>query len=306
MDDIIVKSRYSRNSPAYRRRKSRVKENSKLGETIKIQILISTLILLLIWGISKINTTITQFIIGKVKWVLSSDMDIDDMYSQINEILRINDGKTEKDKVKENINDNINNNINSNINNNTSNNINNNEDNNKDGKSDNKGDNKSDNKNNSKNNNESGNDSYIGNNRDIGLEFILPVEGVVSSFFGERLDPVTNKIKYHSGIDIEASVNSQIKAAEDGKVIEVSEHRMYGKYIKLEHFGGTITIYAHCSKILINEGAKVNKGDIIAEVGNTGVSTGSHLHFEIWINEEPKNPLEFIKVPIKTNPNEIL
>ena len=59
---------------------------------------------------------------------------------------------------------------------------------------------------------------------------------------------------------------------------------MYGKYIKIKHFDGVVTVYAHCSKIMVNEGIKVNKGHVIAEVGNTGVSTGSHLHFEVWIN----------------------
>ncbi len=267
MDDVIVRSRYSRNNPSYRRRKSRAKENNKLGYVIKIQIVISILILLIIWGISKIDTNVTQFVTDHAKWVLSSDIDINNVYSKINSVFKTDDGNLEEEKRNENESDGFDKKITD--------------------------------------------DAYIenstGNNESLELKFIVPVEGIVSSFFGERLDPVTNKLKYHSGIDIETDAHSQIMAVEDGEAIEVSEHRMYGKYIKLKHFGDTVTVYAHCSKILIEEGAMVSKGDVIAEVGSTGVSTGSHLHFEIWINGKAKNPLEFIKVPIvPTNSNEIL
>ncbi|HOJ12420.1 MAG TPA: M23 family metallopeptidase [Clostridiales bacterium] len=271
MDDVIVRSRYSRNNPTYRKRKSRVKENNRLGEIIKIQILVSILIFLIIWGISKIDATITQFITTNAKWVLSSDMDINNIYNQINSMFNIDNGEIEKEKENE------------------------------------KGNEKE-----SEDSEKTITDSaYIenttGNNKSLELEFIVPVEGVVSSFFGERLDPVTNKLKYHSGIDIETGIDTQIKAVEAGEAIEISEHRMYGRYIKLKHSGGITTVYAHCSKILIKEGTKVSKGDIIAEVGSTGVSTGSHLHFEIWKDERPQNPLEFINVPIiTTNSNEIL
>ncbi len=266
MDDVIVRSRYSRNNPSYRKRKSRVKENNRLGEIIKIQFIISILIFVFIWGVSKIDANLTKFIVTNVKWVLSSDIDINTIYSKINSIFNI-DNENKQKKVDENVSNDLEKTITDSI--------------------------------------------YIenstGNNESLKLEFILPVEGVVSSFFGERLDPVTNKLKYHSGIDIETGTDSQIKAVENGEVIEVSEHRMYGKYIKIKHFDGVVTVYAHCSKIMVNEGIKVNKGHVIAEVGNTGVSTGSHLHFEVWINGIAENPLEFIKIPIDTsNSNEIL
>ena len=72
---------------------------------------------------------------------------------------------------------------------------------------------------------------------------------------------------------------------------------LYGKNIKIKHTDGTITVYAHCSEITQIEGSKVKQGDIIAQVGNTGYSTGTHLHFEIWKNEKALDPILYIDVP---------
>jgi murein DD-endopeptidase MepM/ murein hydrolase activator NlpD len=150
-------------------------------------------------------------------------------------------------------------------------------------------------------------DSLEEEDRNLAFEFIVPIEGIVVSLFGERLDPVTNELKYHSGIDIETSTDMKIKASESGEVIEVSEHKAYGKYLKIKHSEGVITVYAHCSKIVVSVGTIVDKGQIVAEIGNPDISIGSHLHFEIWVNEVAKNPLEFLKIPVAaTNANEIL
>ncbi|NSW89511.1 MAG: M23 family metallopeptidase [Firmicutes bacterium] len=265
MDDVIVRAKYSRNTPPYRRKRLQAKESNTLGEIVKRQILISILIFIIILSIKNINTSITNFIIDKVKWTLLWNIDINDIYRQINNII-----EGEENTGYEN-------------------------------------NSPMENDNQTKNEKQIQDENSSENSESIELEFILPIEGVVSSYFGERIDPVTNKIKFHSGIDIEGDESSQIKAVEDGEVIEISEHRMYGKYVKIRHLGGIISLYAHCSRILIEEGMKASKGDIIAEVGNTGVSTGTHLHFEVWKDGKPVDPLEFIKVPIKTdNKNEVL
>jgi murein DD-endopeptidase MepM/ murein hydrolase activator NlpD len=72
-----------------------------------------------------------------------------------------------------------------------------------------------------------------------------------------------------------------------------------GKYIKLKHPGNFVTVYAHCSQLMIKKGQRVKKGDIIAKVGSTGWAIGPHLHFEIWKDSKPYNPLSFIEVPKK-------
>jgi len=129
--------------------------------------------------------------------------------------------------------------------------------------------------------------------------FILPVNGTISSAFGERNHPLKNSAEFHKGIDIDAKDNDVIKAALDGKVIEVGADRTYGNYIKISHKNNMSTVYAHCSKIIAEDGQDVKQGEVIAEVGNTGLSVGSHLHFEIWKDGEPVNPLNYIDIPIE-------
>ncbi len=124
--------------------------------------------------------------------------------------------------------------------------------------------------------------------------FLMPLEGEVISLFGERIHPVFNTIKEHNGIDIDGDYGDKIKASMEGIVSVVREDNTLGKYLRIKN-GAYETLYAHCSKIIVEEGQKVKQGDIIAEVGDTGLASGPHLHFEIWINGKPVNPLEKIK-----------
>lgn len=129
--------------------------------------------------------------------------------------------------------------------------------------------------------------------------FIVPVDGVIGSGYGERIDPFTKVLKLHKGIDIEANQGAAIKAAQTGEVLEASKDPTLGNYIKLKHDGGFTTVYAHCSQLLVKKGQKVKQGDIIARVGNTGASIGAHLHFEIWQDGKAADPTSYIKVPAK-------
>lgn len=124
--------------------------------------------------------------------------------------------------------------------------------------------------------------------------FIMPLEGEVTSLFGERIHPVFNTIKEHNGIDIDGNYGDKIKASMEGRVSKVGEDSTLGKYIKIEN-GIYGTLYAHCSKVIVREGQNVKQNDIIAEVGDTGLASGPHLHFEIWADGKPINPLEKIK-----------
>jgi murein DD-endopeptidase MepM/ murein hydrolase activator NlpD len=125
-------------------------------------------------------------------------------------------------------------------------------------------------------------------------KFIMPLEGEITSLFGERIHPVFNTIKQHNGIDIYGNYGDEIKSAIEGTVVEVGEDIDLGKFLKINN-GIYDTLYAHCSKIIVKEGQKVKQGEKIAEVGDTGYASGTHLHFEIWIEGKAVNPLEMIK-----------
>lgn len=120
-------------------------------------------------------------------------------------------------------------------------------------------------------------------------EFIKPIEGRVTSEFGERES--TSKIVStdHKGIDIATRQGTEIKASISGEVIESSQNSEYGKFVKILH-GDVMTVYAHCKKLKTKKGDNVQKGDVIATVGSTGNSTGPHLHFEIRLSDRYINP----------------
>ncbi|NLN47597.1 MAG: M23 family metallopeptidase [Clostridiales bacterium] len=123
--------------------------------------------------------------------------------------------------------------------------------------------------------------------------FIIPLEGEITSAFGERIHPVFNTIKQHNGIDINGNFGDDIKAASDGTVVEVGESEDLGKFLRIKN-GIYDTLYAHCSKIIVKEGQKVKQSEKIAEIGDTGFTSGPHLHFEVWVEGSAVNPLELI------------
>ncbi|MDO4380509.1 MAG: M23 family metallopeptidase [Clostridia bacterium] len=124
---------------------------------------------------------------------------------------------------------------------------------------------------------------------------VSPVSGWYSSYYGYRTNPITGNNTLHTGLDIAASQGTKIKAAYSGVVRKVGEDSRSGKYLYLTHANGSETLYCHCSKILVDEGAVIRRGETIALVGSTGWSTGPHLHFEIHKNGERLDPLPFLK-----------
>jgi murein DD-endopeptidase MepM/ murein hydrolase activator NlpD len=118
---------------------------------------------------------------------------------------------------------------------------------------------------------------------------------LVTSEFGYRRDPFTGERRGHTGIDFGAPKGTPIRAALTGTVCLVRFSTTgYGYHVMIDHGGGFATLYAHCSKILVYEGQEVNAGDIIAQVGSTGRSTGNHLHFEVMINGAKQNPRSYL------------
>ncbi len=123
---------------------------------------------------------------------------------------------------------------------------------------------------------------------------ILPTNGKYSSdSYGMRVHPVLGVNKMHSGIDIITDVGTNVKSSGKGKVIFSGSKPGYGLAVEIDHGFGYRTIYAHLSKIMVHEGQSVKRGEIIAKSGNTGLSTGPHLHYEVLHNGENLNPVEF-------------
>ena len=121
-----------------------------------------------------------------------------------------------------------------------------------------------------------------------------PISGTITSTFGIRESSNQKISGYHTGTDIAANQGTEILSAMSGTVILVSEEGDYGKHVKVQD-GDLITLYAHCSEILVKEGQKVNKGETIAKVGSTGNSTGPHLHFEIRYQNRYVNTQEIFE-----------
>jgi len=124
---------------------------------------------------------------------------------------------------------------------------------------------------------------------------IYPVSGRITSGFGYRKSPREIGSTYHKGIDIEGNVGTPIKAAGKGIVIYSGWQSGYGYTVIISHGYGITTVYAHNSKNLVKKGQIVKKGDIIAKLGNTGRSTGPHVHFEIRINGQAVDPIKYLQ-----------
>jgi murein DD-endopeptidase MepM/ murein hydrolase activator NlpD len=123
---------------------------------------------------------------------------------------------------------------------------------------------------------------------------IWPVRGYLSASFGNRKDPFTGMPDFHPGIDISTPRGTKIVAPADGVVVFVGRKRGYGKALVINHGYGVVTRYGHLDGHNVRTGQRVRRGDVIAFVGNTGRSTAPHLHYEVWLNDQLRNPIEFI------------
>ena len=128
------------------------------------------------------------------------------------------------------------------------------------------------------------------------LPDLYPVSvGYRSSSYGWRIDPMLGVRSFHEGLDFSAAEGDEIKATASGIVIAAGKAPDYGNYVKIKHGGGIETRYAHASKLLVKKGDLVNKDQVIALVGNTGRSTGPHLHYEIRLNGRSLDPRKYLK-----------
>ena len=120
------------------------------------------------------------------------------------------------------------------------------------------------------------------------------VGGTLGSSFGWRIDPVNGRSALHTGLDFPAEQGTPILAAAGGVVVTEEYHPAYGKMVEIDHGNDLVTRYAHASKVLIKKGDLIKRGQKIAEVGSTGRSTGSHLHFEVLVQGVFQDPQKFL------------
>ena len=128
----------------------------------------------------------------------------------------------------------------------------------------------------------------------LGINYISPTQGELTSGFGYRIHPIYGNEQFHYGIDIANDSGTEIYAFADGAVQAVGESSMLGKYLILSHANHVQTLYAHCSSIDVSQGQQVEKGSVIAQIGSTGISTGPHLHFEVHLDGVYLNPIYYV------------
>lgn len=122
-----------------------------------------------------------------------------------------------------------------------------------------------------------------------------PVSGTVNSEFGMRMHPEFNTKLMHTGIDIVAPIGTPVSSVAAGEVLYAGWQRGYGQVIIIDHGGNLLTIYGHLSRMDVRDGQEVSAGQTIGGVGSTGISTGPHLHFEVRINGDAKNPRNYLR-----------
>jgi len=123
---------------------------------------------------------------------------------------------------------------------------------------------------------------------------IMPIQGWMMRGFGYHIDPFTGQVKMHEGLDIAAPLGTPIVAPADGVVRYAGNKQDYGLCVEVDHGYGFITLYGHCQRIRVNSGMRIRRGDVIAYVGNTGRSTGPHLHYEVHISHRAVNPMNYM------------
>ena len=129
----------------------------------------------------------------------------------------------------------------------------------------------------------------------LGELFIYPIHGRLTSPFGYRSDPFTGARSFHSGIDLAAPTGTAVKATLDGKIAETGFNRIFGNYVIITHERGYQSLYGHLSAVYVKRGQYVTQGTAIGAVGNTGYSTGPHLHLSIYKNGSLINPFSVLK-----------
>jgi len=123
---------------------------------------------------------------------------------------------------------------------------------------------------------------------------IWPARGYLSAAFGKRLDPFTGQPDFHPGLDISTPIGTPVHAPADGTVVSTGVQGGYGNALVVDHGYGIVTRYGHLSSFAVKPGQRVRRGEVIGFVGNTGRSTGPHVHYEVWVHDQAQNPIQYI------------
>jgi murein DD-endopeptidase MepM/ murein hydrolase activator NlpD len=128
----------------------------------------------------------------------------------------------------------------------------------------------------------------------VALPSRWPVRGGVNSEYGKRLDPWTKATEFHAGLDISAGIGTPVRAPANGTIVVAGRYAEYGNAVIIDHGQNLRTLYGHLSKLSVTPGQQVERGTLIAHTGNTGRSSGPHLHYEILVKGQPVNPRAYI------------
>ena len=131
--------------------------------------------------------------------------------------------------------------------------------------------------------------------------WVNPVEGIITSPGGLRYNPVTGRREFHDGIDIAAPVGTTVVAPRDGTVLAVGNSATFGRFIQISHPEGYISIMAHLHRVTVVAGESVTQGQKVAYSGNTGRSTGPHLHYGLFRNGQYVDPVGYVDLPESAN-----
>ena len=254
------------------------KKDIKLLKKMIIQILICVLIYMVIYVIQNSQFIFSEEFLKKVNEILSYDMNFNEIYTNcsnyIMQFINKEDTKTEENTVESNNNENTNNELAIG------------------------GANEEIIEEPKQEETQQIEENLTQEEKDINAikqttSFIKPIEGTITSPFGNR-NPTTNTVpKNHTGTDLATNLGTKIKSATEGEVVLSSEEGDYGKHLKIQ-IGEVSIIYAHCNALYVKQGDKVVQGQEIAEVGSTGNSTGPHLHFEIRYQERTVDPQKIL------------
>jgi murein DD-endopeptidase MepM/ murein hydrolase activator NlpD len=123
---------------------------------------------------------------------------------------------------------------------------------------------------------------------------ISPVRGVLTSYYGNRTDPINGRPAFHKGVDISADPGKPVKAPADGIVVRAGRIGSYGRAVQLSHGYGVTTLYGHLHDLSVRPGQRIRRGDVVGTVGNSGRATGYHLHYEVRVNNDAQDPVQYM------------